>query len=187
MIISFNGDHGSGKSTIAERVAKDLNYPRYYMGQIFRDLAKEKNITLAELHNLCKNDPETDKQVDEYLVKLSKEQSDFIIESRTAWYFIPNSLKIYLKVSEEEGAARIYKELQTSASRKEEDANLNSIEDTQKSEKKRKEEDDARYKKYYGIDIHQEKNYDLVVDTTSLNRDEVFNKVMRAIRVKLNA
>ena len=186
MIISFNGDHGSGKSTIAEKVAEKLGYPQYSMGKIFRDLAVEKKITLSELHVLCKNDPETDKQVDEYLVKLSEEQSDFVIESRTAWHFIPNSFKVYLKVANREGAKRIYSEIKSSDSRKEEDANLNSIESVMKSEKKRKEEDDARYKKYYGIDIHQEKNYDLVIDTTSLTREEVFDSVMRAINLKLN-
>lgn len=187
MIISFNGDHGSGKSTVAKRVANELSYPRYYMGKIFRDIAKEKKITLAELHDLCKNNPETDKQVDEYLVKLSKEQSNFVIESRTAWYFIPDSFKIYLRVDEREGAKRIFSEIQSSDSRKDEDKNLNSIESIMLSEKKRRDEDEARYKKYYAIDIHQEKNYALVLDTTKLSKDEVFNEVMKAIRLKLDA
>ena len=187
MIISFNGDHGSGKSTIAERVAEKLGYPRYYMGKIFRDIAKEKAITLSELTTLCNNDPEIDKQVDQYLVNLSKEQTNFVIESRTAWHFIPQSFKVYLKVEEREGAKRIYNEIQSSASRKEGDRNLNSIENVMLSEKERKNKDDVRYKKYDGIDIHQEENYDLVIDTTHLSREDALKEVMTAVSAKLNA
>jgi cytidylate kinase len=50
------------------------------------------------------------------------------------------------------------------------------------SEKKRKLRDDERYQKYYGIDIRNEANYDLVLDTTNLSIEEVFNKTMLFIK-----
>jgi len=187
MIISFNGDEGSGKSTIAKRVAETIGYPRYYMGQIFRDMAKKRGLTLVEYLKLGETDPQIDKEVDAYLLKLARENEAFIIESRTAWHLIPESLKIYLKVDEEEGAKRIFKQLQEeSDNARNEDRKVDSLENVLKSIKKRRETDNLRYQKYYGINIREPKNYDLFLDTTKLTRDEVFDRVLAFVQGKLS-
>lgn len=180
MIISFNGDHGSGKSTIAKMVAEELNYPRYYMGQIFRDIAKEKGITLDKLHEGITDDVAIDKLVDDYLVDLSRKENDFVVESRTAWHFIPKSIKFYFRVDSKESAKRVFLELQKENQRNE-GTELNSIEKVEKSLDNRKKMDDKRYLKFYGINIRDDKNYDLVIDTTKLTIQEVFEKVMKFI------
>lgn len=185
MIISFNGDEGSGKSTVAKLVASELQYPRYYMGQIFRDMAAKKNLTLVEYLKLGETDPAIDKEIDDYLIKLSQEESDFLIESRTAWHFIPQSLKIYLRVDENTGAERVFGELQKENQRNEIAGDF-SLEDILKKIQERRMTDDARYMQYYGINIRDKKNYDLVLDTTSLSKDEVFEKVMEFINLKMN-
>lgn len=185
MIISFNGDEGSGKSTIAKLVSAKLDYPRYYMGQIFRDMAAKRNLTLVEYLKLGETDPSIDKEVDDYLIDLSKKESDFVIESRTAWHFIPQSLKLYLHVDEEEGAKRVFSDLQKENQRNEIKGDF-SLDDILKKIRDRRETDDARYMKYYGIDIRDEKNYDLVLDTTDLSIEEVFEKVMGFISLKLD-
>lgn len=186
MIISFNGDHGSGKSTIAKMVAEKLNYPRYYMGQIFRDIAKEKGITLEELHEGIADDVAIDKLVDEYLVDLSKKENNFVVESRTAWHFIPDSIKFYFRVDSKESAKRVFLELQKENQRNE-GTELDSIEKVEKSLDNRKKMDDERYLKFYGINIRDDKNYDLVIDTTKLTIQEVFEKVMKFIKSKIDA
>ncbi|MCX6797924.1 MAG: AAA family ATPase [Candidatus Falkowbacteria bacterium] len=60
MIISISGNHGSGKSTIAESLADKLNWPRYYMGGLRRAAAKKRGLTLAEYNKLGEVDPKTD-------------------------------------------------------------------------------------------------------------------------------
>ena len=50
----------------------------------------------------------------------------------------------------------------------------------------RKERDDDRYRRYYGINIREEKNYDFILDTTNLSVEEVFEKVMDFIKSKIN-
>lgn len=187
MIISFNGDEGSGKSTIARKVAETLNYPRYYMGQIFRDMAKKRNMTITEYVKSGEEDPSVDKEVDDYILKLDKEGNNFVIESRTAWHLVPSSLKIYLKVAEEEGAQRIFKQLQKeSRNLRNELKKFNSKKDVLDNIRRRRKTDDFRYKKYYGINIRDPKNYDFVLDTTNLSREEVFNRVMDFIQERVN-
>ncbi len=188
MIISFNGDHGSGKSTIAEKLSKKLGYERIYMGQIFRNLAEEKGLTVVEFAKFAETDSSVDKSVDDYVVKLGKKKKDFIIESRTAWHFLPESLKIYMKVSPEEGARRMFEHLKSDAknNRENEDSGIKTIEDVIKSNQKRKSSDNGRYKEFYGIDTGNMENYDLVVNTTNLTREEVFEKVFEFVKSEIN-
>ena len=151
------------------------------MGQIFRNIAKSKGMTIAEYMKTGEEDPKVDKEVDDYMLKLSQEQDNFVIEGRTAFHIIPHSLKIYLKVNEMEGAKRIYKQLQENNSRNELKKS-ESVKDVLENIHRRRETDNFRYKKYYGVNIRDPKNYDFVLDTTKLSRKEVFNQVIHFIR-----
>ena len=184
MIITFNGPAGSGKSTIAKKVAEKLGWPHYYIGGIRRQKAQEKGMTLAEYNKLGENTPETDYDVDEYQKKLSLENDNFVIEGRTSWHIIPNSLKIYLDVAEMEGAKRVYNELSENSNRNEA-KDLNSVEDVLKSHRERKNSDILRYKKYYNIDVYNTKNFDFVLDTTDLTREQVFENTYDFIKKQL--
>ncbi len=183
MIISISGDPGSGKSTIAKRLAEKLGWQRYYIGKLRREAAKQRGMTLAEYNKYGESHPETDKEVDEFQKKLGQEKDNFIIEGRTSWYFIPHSVKLYFKVDPLEGARRVFAELQKKNERNEGE-NLNSIEDVLKSHQERQKSDDKRYRKYYNINCFDEKNFDFVIDTTNLTPDEVFAKVWDFIQSK---
>ncbi len=185
-IISFNGDHGSGKSTIAKKLAKDLGYERFYMGKIFRNMAKEEGASYADFLELLKKDSSYDKKVDAYVVDLANTKDNFIIESRTAWHFIPTSFKIYLKVDEKEGAKRMFADYLETEHRKNESNSIKSLEDILRISRHRKEEDDKRYKKIYDIDTNDMSQYDLVLDTTNLSKEEVYKKVKQEVKVFIN-
>ncbi len=180
MIISFGGAPGAGKSTIAKMVAKELDLPRYYMGEIRRQKAAERSMTLEEYNKLGETDPSTDLEVDEYQKELGEEKDNFIIEGRTSWYFIPHSFKIYLDVDLKEGAKRLYKESQNNNNRAGEE--IKTLEDAEESIKRRMKSDKKRYDKYFGIDVNKPENYDSVIDTTNLSKNEVFEKVMEEIK-----
>jgi cytidylate kinase len=185
MIISISGNAGSGKSTVAVKLSKKLKWPRYYIGGIRREIARKQGLTLAEYNKLGEKNPATDIEVDEYQKKLGKTKDNFIIEGRTSWHFIPHSLKIYLDVSEEEGARRIFEELKSEHSRNE-DKKLETLASALKSQRARKKSDKIRYKKYYGIDAYDKKNYDFVLDTTELDKSQVFDKIYDFIKSRLN-
>ena len=180
MIISFSGAEGAGKSTIAKMLAERLGWPRYYIGGIRRQKAKERGLTLAEYNELGEKDPATDVEVDEYQKELGRNEDNYIIEGRISWYFIPNSIKIYLDVSEEEGAGRVKKDLQKNNDRNEEAGDT--LASVMKILGERRISDQKRYKKYYNIDdTHDHGHYDLVVDTTKLNPEEVLDAILKYI------
>lgn len=182
MIITFNGNEGSGKSAISKMVAERLGHKRYDGGSFFRNTAKENNITLKELSALRLKDPKWDHEIDNRIKKLGETEDNFVADGRMAWHFIPHSLKIYLKVDEKEAAKRICAELQKDKTRSIEEGEMDTIESILEKQKRRKEEDMQIYGKYYGVDIHDPKNYDFVLDTTGLSMEEVFEKVMEFVK-----
>ena len=184
MIISLGGAHGSGKSTIAQKLSDKLGWPRYYIGGLRREAAKKRGLTLAEYNALGEKDPATDTEVDEYQRELGRNQDNFIIEGRTSWYFIPHSFKIYLDVSQDEGYRRIFSHLQQKNDRNE-DKNLNSPEDVRKSLEARLASDRKRYQKYYNIDVNDRQHYDFYLDTTDLSLEEVFAKIFQRVEEEL--
>ena len=186
MIITISGAPGSGKSTVAKKLAKKLNWPKFYGGGIRRTKAKAMGLTLAEFNKLGEHDfRTTDFEVDEYLKKMAKKFPNCVIESRTAWSLMPQSIKIYIDVEEQVGAQRVFKELQKSNHRNE-DKNLKAEKDVLLSHRRRKSDDIKRYRKYYKIkNVFAKKNYDFVLDTSKLTKQQVFQKVYQYIKKRL--
>jgi predicted cytidylate kinase len=186
MIISFAGNAGSGKSTVAEKIANALNWPRYYIGGLRRARALELGMTLEEYNKLGETDPKTDTEVDLYQTELAEKQDNFIIEGRTSWHFIPDSFKIFIDVDEKVGAQRIFNALIKNNERNETIKAVTSVEEMIDKNRERKQSDALRYQKYYNIDPFDTTNFDLVIDTTHLTPEETFNQVYQAILAKIS-
>lgn len=187
MIITINGKPGSGKSSIAQALAAELGYRRYYMGQLRRDQGKRLGLTLSEINALGASERWVDREIDDEVERLGREQDDFIIESRTAWHFIPQSLKVFLDVSLPVGAQRIFRQLQKADSKRAEEANLKTLPEVLQANQERIKSEIERYKKYYNLDIHDQKNYDLWLDTTKLNQDQVFDRILSFVKQALKS
>ena len=73
MIIAISGLHGTGKSTIAKKIAEKLGLRHYSTGDAFRELAKEMNMTLKEFTSYVENNPIIDKKLDEKVKSIGKQ------------------------------------------------------------------------------------------------------------------
>ena len=189
MIITISGTPGSGKSTVSKILVKRLGAERIYVGGIRRKLAKEKGMTLEELNEYAKTHAETDVDVDnkasEKAKRLEKEEKPVIAEGYTMFHFIPNSIKIFIKCDFEEGAKRIWKDLQQKETKEaRNEGNITSFEQMKKRVIERLNEDTARYKKYYGIDHRDESQYDFVVDSTNITAKEAAEKIIEFVNKK---
>ncbi len=185
MIISLSGAPGSGKSTVAQLLAEKLGWQRYYMGRIWREMASKHGVDVMAYSKLNEGSPDKDKEVDEYQRELGKKEDNFVIEGRTSWHFIPHSFKMFLDVSPEEGAKRIFGALQHSNTRNEGN-NLSTWQDVLASNKERVNSDNGRYLKYYGIDVTDMKNFDYYLDTTNLTPSQVFDEVYAKVQEMLD-
>jgi cytidylate kinase len=161
-------------------LAEKLSTKRYYMGALRRERAKELGMTLKEYNKLGETDPSTDLPIEEYIKKLGNTEDNFIIESRTAYHVLPQSIKIYISVDEQVGVERIWKHLQEKNDRNEAD-DIRDVNDLLKSVRERRESDVKRYKKYYNMDITIMDNYDIIVDSTNKTKEEVFAETLEKI------
>ena len=181
MIITISGPPGSGKDTIAEQISQKLKLPIISMGNLRREAAKNKGMTIEEFNEWSKDNPEEgDYYFDNYQKKYGKNNNNFIMVSRLGWYFIPHSVKIYIDVKLEEGAKRIFKQKKNSNKRNE--SSVSSIKEQVKLNKDRMNCDINRYSKLYGINPYTEKNYDIIIDSTELTIEEVVKKTLNQIK-----
>ncbi len=185
MIITFGGTPGSGKTTIANMVASELNYSFFDVGKMRRDAAKNKNMTIEEFNIWSdKNPKEGDIYFDEYVKDVVSKEKNAVVSGRMAYFTFPNSLKIYLSVSLDEGAKRIFNELKKNNDRNE--SMVNSIDDQKKKILERMKIDTKRYLNLYNSDCYSEKNFDIVIDTTNISILKVKEKVFDFLNKKIN-
>lgn len=173
MKITIGGMPGSGKTKIGTLVAKKIGYPFYSMGDIRRELAQKRGLTISQFNNLKEN---TDKEVDDFQRELGKKKKDALFEGRLSFFFIPDSLKIYLDCDMRVAAERIF-----NADRATEEKS-GTVDETLERLDERVDNDRKRYRKYYGVDCYDKKHFDYVIDTSRLSIAEVENKVLEIIK-----
>ena len=174
MKITISGVVGSGKSTVAKAISNKLDLDYFYVGQIMRDMAIERGVSLDGLTIIAKKDKSVDYELDERQREFNSNNGSFVMDSRLGFHFIPDSFKIYLKVDINEAAKRIY-----NASR--DNQKYSSEEECLEKSKQRIESEKIRYKQCYDIDFGKEDVFDLVIDTTSISIEEVIRIILESI------
>jgi cytidylate kinase len=174
-IITIAGRPGSGKSTTAKEVASKLGFQHFSSGDLFRVLGKERGVDVLQANISPGVTEELDRLVDGKLREIGVKDDKVVIDSRTAWHWIPSSFKVFLDLDLEIAAQRILNELNEDRLRSE-----NIHDDSAKYAQLLKHRLDAetnRYKAIYDIDPYDMANYDLVVDTAVNNIEQAVAEV----------
>lgn len=172
MIISIFGLAGTGKSTAAKLIAEKLGYEFVSTGNIFRKMAQDRGLDLYEFEKLVTLNPEIDKEFDLEIEKFGKNKDNFVIESRLAWHFIPQSIKFKFVCDDSVRIKRV--------------ADRDSITFEKAKEKTlfREREHAGRYKKLYKIeDYNSDKNFDFIINTTLIPPDEIVREVYKKLHI----
>lgn len=175
-IITLTGDLGSGKGTVSEIIKNKYGFKTYSTGDVQRQIAARYNMTTLELNKYSDTHPEIDDEIDGCFRELANSTENLIIDSRMAWHFIPNSFKVYLKVDIEIAANRII-----NASRGNVES-YSSIEEAKDKIIERKNSENNRFMEKYGVDCANMGNFDLIVDSSNMNPEEVANFIIESAK-----
>ncbi|MDR2835410.1 MAG: cytidylate kinase family protein [Bacteroidales bacterium] len=171
-LITLTGDLGSGKSTVSKILIEELKFDYIYTGAIQRKIAERYQMSTTELNVYSETHPEIDDEIDSIFKSLTNE-SNLIIDSRLAWFFIPNSFKIFLKTNLLIAAERILadKIRKNEKYSSKEEAIVNIIE--------RKASENKRYFDFYRADVTDFNNYNLILDTSFQNPQQIADLILK--------
>jgi cytidylate kinase len=179
-IITIAGRPGSGKSSTAKKLAEILGYQHFSSGDLFRALGKERGVDVLQANLSAEENAEIDYLVDARLREIGETEDQIVIDSRTAWHWIPSSFKVFLNLDLTVAAERIIGEDDL---KRNDSENMHSDPDKYASIlQKRLDSETRRYKKLYDIDPYDMTNYDLVVDTEENQLDEVVAIVLEQFK-----
>ena len=175
-IITIAGRPGSGKSTTAKQTAARLGFRHFSSGDLFRLLGKERGVDVLSANMTPGVTEELDHLVDSKLRAIGVNDDRLVIDSRTAWHWIPNSFKVFLDLDLMIAAQRILDGMTEERLASE---NVHSSPEKYADLLKNRLDVEAqRYKTIYGINPYDPTNYDLVIDTAQNDIEEAVNKVV---------
>jgi cytidylate kinase len=144
-------------------------------GDIFRNQAKTRGISLADFAEICRIDESIDRMLDAMLIEyMEADDGPEIVESRLAgWWAYRQKIscvRIWLEVSDDERARRVS------------DREGLSMEDALAANQKRLLVDRQRYESMYGIKPSDATPYTHTIDATTLSKEEVLKVALEILK-----
>jgi CMP/dCMP kinase len=173
--ITLTGDLGSGKSAVSKLLCAATGYQYLSTGQIQRQLAAEMGIDTLEMNRRADTDPSIDERIDSVFIALNQSAEGYVVDSRLAWHFIPQSFKVYLQTDPFTAAERILRD----PNRKSEQ--YSSATEAVEKIKARKASENARFLAKYGADCADLLGFDVVIDTTTRTPDQVAELILKGL------
>ena len=171
--MTISGHPGSGTSTLVSLLREAKGWSSLNGGELFRQEAKRRNMSLSEFGQLCKEDLEVDRQLDALLkeeMMRTDDEAPSIVESRlSGWWAYKLGLstpRIWLEVDDIERAKRVQAR---------EGGDLNSIIE---ANKQRSKVDEQRFDELYGLLPQQTEPYTHIINASDLNPQEVLALVL---------
>jgi len=168
--ISLFGLPGTGTSKVGKLYAKIYSLDFVSSGNMFRDIARGRGLSVYELTEICSNNSKIDRELDNKIKLFGINNDNFIIDSRLAWFTISDSIKIKFVTDDIIRFKRISQR-----------DNI-SLDEVEIKTKNREASERKRYFSYYNIeDYSEDKNFDYIIDTTNLTPEEICDKIKEYI------
>ena len=172
--ITISGHPGSGTSTLVSSICEAKGWSSLNGGDIFREEAKNRNLSLSEFGKMCADDQSVDRSLDDILkTRMSDQEGPEVMESRLCgwWAHILelDCIRLWLDVNETVRANRV-------VSRE----NI-SIELALSNNRKRSEIDLARFQEMYGLNPEDKTPYTHVIDASALTREGVLEAALEIL------
>lgn len=151
---------------------RELQLPYIYAGQLFREEAARRGMTLAEFNALAQREPEVDRELDERQLDYLK-RGGVILEGRLSGWLAHNNgieaCKVWLVAAEEERIRRLV------------DRDGGDLQTQSEHTADRVAREHDRYLRYYGADLSDLSIYDIVLDSTATPPDALRDRVLEAL------
>jgi cytidylate kinase len=173
VVITIGGPPGSGTTTIAKMLAARLKLKYVYIGDIFRELAKRKDMSLAEFGNYAGGHPEIDRELDKRQLEIAR-AGHVILEGRVSgWVAAENEVEAFKIWLEATLSVRVDR-----CSEREE----KNRDEVEREIVEREESERSRYKDIYKFDIDDLSFYDIVVDTGPLTPEQITDLIVTKLQ-----
>lgn len=168
--ITIFGLAGTGTSSAGRALAARLSVEFLSPSKFFREQAARLGLDLYQFEALCMKEDKYDRELDTLIADYGRTHDAFVVESRLAWYFIPDSFKVKFICDTDERLRRVA--LRDGLS----------IDEAREKTFLREGLGRERYQSMYGINEFAPDNaFDLIVDTTHIGVDEVVERIVTAI------
>ena len=171
--ITISGYPGSGTSTLVSGLVNHFNWQSINGGQIFRDEAVKRGLTLPEFGKLCISDESVDEELDEILRQNILGADVEIIESRLAgWWAYKlevDSIRIWVEVNEHERANRVIAR------------EGGTIETVLEANAKRLSIDNQRYQNMYGLRPDDPLAYTHIMEASNISAEDVLSQAIKIL------
>lgn len=168
--VAISGKSGCGNTTVSGLLSEKLGIK--LINYTFRQLAQEKNMTLAQVIEAAKNDDSYDKYVDNHQVELAMKESCVLGSRLAIWMLKDADLKVYLYASDETRAFRVF------------NREGGDIEQIKAFTAMRDSEDTRRYKEFYNIDNNNYDFVDLFIDVNTKTPDQIVQEILDKLEEK---
>jgi CMP/dCMP kinase len=169
MILTVGGEIGAGKSTVARRLAQALGLRYLSAGEIFREEARRRGLSLEELGRTAEQDPTIDRNLDAMQVEAAR-GGHILIDSRLSGWLIDADLRVWLRAALPVRARRV-------ASR-----DGTSLQDALRDIEAREACERLRYREIYQIDMTDLSRYHVVLDTGMWSAEEIVEALLALTR-----
>ncbi len=172
-VVTLSGPPGSGTTTAARLVAALTGLRYVNTGAIFREMAKERGLTLNDFGKLANETPAIDRELDDRQVAIAR-AGGILLEGRLAGFVVNRAGIPAVKVCL---VAPLEVRMQRVSGRDGHD-----LGEAMRLSAEREADERTRFIEFYGFDLNDTSIYDLVLDSSLHSPEAICRQIVELLR-----